>query len=385
MKEIDMEISAQAVDSFAIVNTDKSPVSHLRQEYQDQQRQFRSQPLLIQRYLEAQAAVLADAVLRSLPEVHFTLPDQVVTIATPGGDFVDTTVPAEFRQQVVGGLMDRFERDGLRRALRQRLVELEHSVDRGTAVSASLLRYAMVIHMIYQMLPSGRSVTYQPVEGEEIPSVPLQEDQEPESAMMASTDAITEAGAVKSGRGELAVPYVKAAQRFYLPQWVAFDDQGQLLMNSVEEAEAHLASMQNYLSVLHAAVGIAPYMVADPVYQQKRYGILGQLVNQGRAFGYYEAREIINSIKRRAAAHDLNRGLSLSLPYFDDQNLEMRVYDFEIIPFGRVMFVPAFVVLAARGQQAKVAQDTRLSPSTRRHLLAELRMLEQEFISKGYR
>jgi len=43
------------------------------------------------------------------------------------------------------------------------------------------------------------------------------------------------------------------------------------------------------------------------------------------------------------------------------------------------MFVPAFVVRAARSQQAKVADDTRLSPSTRKHLIQELKMLETAF------
>ena len=43
------------------------------------------------------------------------------------------------------------------------------------------------------------------------------------------------------------------------------------------------------------------------------------------------------------------------------------------------MFVPAFVVRAAREEQAKVAQDTRFSSSTRKYLLAELRMLEDAF------
>ena len=43
------------------------------------------------------------------------------------------------------------------------------------------------------------------------------------------------------------------------------------------------------------------------------------------------------------------------------------------------MFVPAFVVRAAREQQAKVADDTRLSPSTRKHLIQELEMLEAAF------
>jgi hypothetical protein len=133
------------------------------------------------------------------------------------------------------------------------------------------------------------------------------------------------------------------------------------------------------LSVLHTAVSLAPYVVADEAYQQKRYGMLGQLVNQGRALARYETAGIISTIKRRASASDLNRGLSLSLPFFDDQDLEMKVHDFEIIPAGRIMFIPAFVVRAARREQAMVAQDTRLSPSTRKHLLSELKTLEHSF------
>jgi hypothetical protein len=107
--------------------------------------------------------------------------------------------------------------------------------------------------------------------------------------------------------------------------------------------------------------------------------MLGQLINQGRALARYETREIINTIKARATQNDLNRGLSLSLPYFDDQELTNALESFEVIPQGRIMFVPAFVVRAARAQQAKVADDTRLSPSTRQHLIDELKMLEAAF------
>ena len=160
---------------------------------------------------------------------------------------------------------------------------------------------------------------------------------------------------------------------------MAFDDEDHLLVNSVSEAEAHLASMQRFLEILHAAVSLAPYIVADETYQQKRYGMLGQLINQGRALARYETREIITEIRRRAGAHDLNRGLSLSLPYFDDQTLKMEWHEFEVIPAGRIMFVPAFVVRAASEEQVNVSEDTRLSPPTRRHLLHELRMLEQAF------
>jgi hypothetical protein len=84
-------------------------------------------------------------------------------------------------------------------------------------------------------------------------------------------------------------------------------------------------------------------------------------------------------------AQDLNRGLSLSLPYFDDQVLAMKMRDFEVIPAGRIMFVPAFVVRAARLEQAKAGQDTRLSVSTRKHLLIELKMLEEVFITDHLR
>jgi hypothetical protein len=200
---------------------------------------------------------------------------------------------------------------------------------------------------------------------------------------MASTDAIAEEEQEEAGRGELLVPYVEAARRFYLPQWVAFDDQGHLLVGSVSEAEADISSMQRFLSVLHTAVGLAPYMVADEEYQQKRNGILGQLVNQGRALAHYQVQEIIQTIKKRADSNDLNRGLSLSLPYFNDQSLTLESYKFEVIPAGRIMFVPAFVVRAARAQEAKIAQDTRLSQSTRRHLLEELKMLEGAFFNES--
>ena len=43
------------------------------------------------------------------------------------------------------------------------------------------------------------------------------------------------------------------------------------------------------------------------------------------------------------------------------------------------MFVPAFVVKAAREEQARVCDDTRLNASTRQHALQQLKRLEQAF------
>jgi hypothetical protein len=311
----------------------------------------------------------------------------VVVEAPRQGKRKPVPVPPDFREQLAGGLIDRLTRGGVRTALRQRLSELEDSLHPPVAASARLVRYALVVHIVRNMLPAGRSVTYVAAEGEEIPTIPVGDDLEPDSAITATTDAIAErdSSGAEADRGELIVPFVPAARKFYLPRWVAFDDKGQLLVKSVNEAEALVASMQRFLTVLHMAVSLAPYIVADEDYQRKRYGMLGQLINQGRALARYQTEEIIRTIKQRDAAQDLNRGLSLSLPYFDDQMLEMKMHDFEVIPAGRIMFVPAFVVRAAREEQAMVVQDTRLSHSTRIHLLIELKTLELAFETSSFR
>ena len=137
--------------------------------------------------------------------------------------------------------------------------------------------------------------------------------------------------------------------------------------------------MQKFLNILFAARSLAPWMIVDEEFETKRYGILGQLVNQGRAFANHQTKEIISEINKRVSEQSLNRGLSLHLPYFDDQDLTLKYYDFVVIPAGRIMFVPAFVVRAAVEEQAKLNQDTRFNNSTRRHLLSELQTLGKAF------
>ncbi|MBP7689362.1 MAG: hypothetical protein KA765_15710 [Thermoflexales bacterium] len=355
-----------------------SVAGHLRQEFEAASALLHAQPPLTQRFVEAQARQLAEAMAQKLTQIRFTLPDRVIG---PGSDAQPVAVPADQREQSAGGagLFDRFSKTELYKTVRQRFNELEQSANRELRLSGQLLRFATAQHLVHSMLPDGRSVTYAAAEDESIPTIPSGGQLEARSAITATTDAIAEEGDVNDGRGELLVPYVAYARQFYLPQWVALDDQDHLLVNSINEAEAHLASMQRYMNVLHIALSLAPYIVADEVYQQKRYGLLGQLINQGRALARYETIDIVTTIKRRAARHELNRGLSLSLPYFDDQTLAMELNNFEVIPAGRIMFVPAFVVRAAREEQAKVSEDTRLSTSTRKYLLAELKMLEDAF------
>jgi hypothetical protein len=359
------------------INTDPSQI--LSEEYQRQQALYLAQPNIVQRFLEAQGRQIAEGLFGRAAHIHFNLPDRVVVDAPQIDQAATINVPQNAREQNVGGWRLRFSGANLGETLRHRLAELEQSPDLAISVAASLLRHGTVLHMVYNMLPSGRSITYQAREGESIPCIPVASS-EPESAITMSSDAIAEEGDSEEGRGTLQVPFVPYARRFYLPQWVAFDDEDNLLVGSLKEAEAHLASMQNFIFILHAASALSPYIVADAEYQKKRYGMLGQMVNQGRALARYKTREIIAKIKERAESNNLNRGLSLSLPYFDDQDLKLNTSTFEVIPAGRIMFVPAFVVRAVRQEAAKVAQDTRFNASTRRHLLSELAMLEQAFL-----
>jgi hypothetical protein len=359
----------------------ESPADFLAKEFERCQSLFEAQAALTQRFLESEARGIANAVIQQAPQVRFSLPKRVVAISEAKQGEQEGVVPEGAREQLAGGIVDRLARTGAQAIVRQRLEELEASANQATALAAVLMRHAIAMVMVHQMLPDGRAVHYIPAEGEEIPTIPVEDASSRASAITAQSDAIVEAGGEEEeeGRGELIVPFVPYARQFFLPQWVALDGKDELLAHSENQAEADLASMQQYLKILHAAISLAPYMVADPEYQRKRYGMLGQLVHQGRALARFQTGEIIETIQRRAAAHELNRGLSLSLPYFDDQALEMRSHDFDIIPAGRIMFVPAFVVLASRKEQVKVDQDTRLSRSTRRHLLNELQMLEFAF------
>ena len=130
------------------------------------------------------------------------LPDRVVGV---DGEKSGILIPADQREQLVGGLVERLTRTRLKDALRQRLDELEVSSDPAMVASAGLLRFATATALVHELLPAGRSVRYRAAEGEEIPTLPIIEEGEIDSAITATTDAITEEEdrLLEEGRGEL--------------------------------------------------------------------------------------------------------------------------------------------------------------------------------------
>src|SRR3972149_3381824 len=147
----------------------------LRDELKASEALFNAQPRSIQRFLEAQVNALSGAVEQRLPQVRFSLPDQVVVHAADQGEGAPVSVPAEHREQMAGGLVGRLTHGDFWADLRQPLAGLPRTDAPAVAASAMLLRYAGVIHMVYDMLPAGRNVRYhEPADGG-IPNEPVDE------------------------------------------------------------------------------------------------------------------------------------------------------------------------------------------------------------------
>jgi hypothetical protein len=333
---------------------------------------YQAQPTLTQHFLDQQATVIISALEQDKKRIHFQLPDRIIL---EGGTSLD--IPSAARSRTVGSALKRLSRIEKRTQLIQLLNKMETGINLDMAVCGKLFRYALARTMVHHMLPDGRPIRYQPEADDDIPSIPV--DEVTPSALLAVTDVVTELNKSKTDSGKLQTPYVAAARRFYLPQWVAFDEKDELLTGSIQQAEAHISSLQNAVHILQDAEAICPCVVVDEAYQRKRAGLLGQLVNQGRALARYYTSQIINKIRVRAETENLNRGLRLSLPYFEIEDLSIHLYPVEIIPDGRIMFVSAFVVRAMRLAEAQVRRDTHIGFSSRRHLLAQLSSIENAF------
>lgn len=307
-----------------------------------------------------QADNLANALLQGKKAAIITYPGELIfpVYGSATNDTKEWVISEAGKNIVVQRKHRWFASENFLQTIEKQFSCLEGSADQGIAAFGGLLRFATSHALIYDRVPAGKEVIYSMISGEDIPSIPQtwQEDNPQANG--------SEAG---------------YASRFYLPQWVAFDENGQLLVENIEAAEFCIASLQNYLGILRWAVMLAPYMVVDSVYRQKYYGILGQFVNQSRAICNYWTNEIIATIRRRSGSNRLNRGLSLTIPYFDDQAVVLRKLEFGIIPPGRVMFVPAFLIMAVQEQITMVRHNTTLNFSTRKHLLDQLERIVKSF------
>jgi hypothetical protein len=352
----------------------------MAREYKFQQALTSAQPAAIQHDLDEQGKRIVEAIVEGKPQVCFSLPDQIVCMDQNLYRPTLETIPEGKRQYSTGNYFNRLRKIDLQEGLHLTLNRLEQSHDRAISTAAGLLRYSTVMNIVYNSLPDGRSLLNKFAdEVEMISAVPEEATKGTSSVTSFAAGAIVEKLKMKVDCKENLGSFVPYASRFFLPQWVAFDGNCDLLVNSVEEADTRIRSMQSFMELLILAEALAPYIYSDKEFMRKRCGMLTQLVNQGQALAIFHTREFITYIKQRVASGSLNRGLSLSLPYFNDQELCIDFRRIEIIPSGKVLFVPAFVVLAVRQEALKVSRDLHLNSSTRKHLLNLLESIEQAF------
>jgi len=98
--------------------------SYLRDELERERTLFQAQPAIVQRFLEAQAQKLAEALTTNALNLRFTLPDRVVGIAPRSDEMASMSVPNDVREQTVHGWSGLFQHPDLREPLRQRLSQL---------------------------------------------------------------------------------------------------------------------------------------------------------------------------------------------------------------------------------------------------------------------
>jgi hypothetical protein len=327
-----------------------SAIRQLEEERLREQALFLAQTPNTTAFLQAEAGKIAAALTGSQPGLRFHLPPEVVLPSAGNGAKRAMSLPPDFLEQNLGGMFHRGSPTRLRTELRKRLADLEQSRYAAVTIGARLIRFSVVHRLVYGLSPECRPDVRKPARKLSAPAT-------------------------------LARKTGKRAPVYFMPEWVVIRD-GRLSVDSIRTAEERIAQMQTYLGVLHLAVSLAPYMFSDPEYQVRRNGMLGQLVAQSQSLAEYQTGEIVGKIRHWASEGRLDMGLSLSIPFFDDQTLEMELHDFPVIP-GRTRFVPAFVALAARREQARVAQETRWSQSTRIHLVSILKILERAFAPAG--
>jgi hypothetical protein len=327
-----------------------------------------AQPVETQQEVDAEGRRLGALLSKPEPVWHttFLLP----TIVAVGPDRELRSIAPDRRLQRVGTWTDRLRGRSVRSTLRRHLLTLEQSPERPIATAAKLIRHAT----------AARIIEHAGVVAGDLQLTTTDPAAEPHlrDRAMSNGDNHRPSGFHPPPEGNPGA-LDEGPEGFSVPEWEAFDDVDRLLVETPAQAESYLGLLQDSLASLRAAISLAPYMVADSRYQVKRAGLLRQLAEQGRALARYQTREIVAVLRRRTAEGQLNRGLKVSLPYYDDQALALLLRTFDVIPAGRIMYVAALGLRAVQDEQAKVAQDTRVSSATRDHLLEELEMLLQAF------
>lgn len=299
---------------------------------------WRNQTKDIQQHFVDQAERILRAIQENVSSFEFLLPEKVVLVDPFTHTYREETIPTRYRRQIIGRRLLRRSSSTLSNVL-QRLSDLQSSSRLSLSLSANILRY-WIARLWLNQIPEGK-----PLPGSE---------------------------------GELSSHSEVKIQHCF-PQWQLINSKGEPLFSAREEAEHRIQAIEATLQSLLSAMALDPDIVEEEAFRSRYTALLAQWVEQGRAYSEYLTKVIVSTIRQRENQHTLNRGLTISLPYFDDQRLEIRYLDLEIVPAGRIAFEEVFLLQAVQKAKQFVFNDSKLSPTTRQHILAELAFLENSF------
>jgi hypothetical protein len=281
------------------------------------QQLWSAQTPAVRQHFAEQGQRICEAILKGSAIVQFSFPEQ---IRLPGDDlhtWREENVARRYRQQWAGSRLLRGRSGELVKSFIQRMSELQSSADEGIAACAEIIRY-QTAQALFAALPLK---------------------------------------ALETVSADAAVPPAL----------------------TVEEAQSCFYELEGYIHLLTMAFAVDPAISEEDKYSNVASRMIQRFIEAGLSYCQLCTLQIIRTIRQRAAQNSLNRGLSVSLPYFDDQALELKKFNLEVIPPGRILFEPHFVVDAVVEAKRRVSADTHLSPATRQHLLAQLELLEKSF------
>ncbi|PWH19344.1 MAG: hypothetical protein DDG59_03325 [Anaerolineae bacterium] len=300
---------------------------------------WRNQTNEVQQHFVAQAEQILQAIQKNRPSLEFSLPEKVVLVDPCTHAYREEIIPARYRRQTIGRRLFQRGNSTLSIVL-QRLSDLQSSAHLSLSLSANILRY-WIARLWLNQLP----------EGEALPE---------NKGLNPSSEARPE------------------VQR-YFPEWLLFNSNGEPLFSTKAEAEQSIHAIEATLQSLLSAMAVDPTIVEEEAFRSRYMTLVTQMVEQGRAYCEYLTKSILSTIRKRQSQHTLNRGLSIHLPYFDDQLLEIRYLDLEVVPPGRIAFEEVFLIHAIQRAQESISKNSKLSLSTRQHILEELKLMETSF------
>ncbi len=142
------------------------------------------------------------------------------------------------------------------------------------------------------------------------------------------------------------------------------------LKNRVEQ-------LSQYVEWLRTAEQLYPGWTADDLYNERYAQVVAELTEQGRLLATRYTDDLIHEVQESAQTGI--RGLTLYIPYLDEQQYQMARYEVVVVPVSRIQFRPQFVVSACRIAQQEVRKNPRLSQSTRWQLVLQLDRVTQAF------